>query len=208
MQSDIFYMHKHNSAHAELCNAIYERELALLSYANDDAERLRRKLRSLPFYVKKAAWWLIHTNSPLELDPQNASWQAKQRPNPPKQNAPVALSKWIDQHVAPGLPLPVLISNEDSIQVRLDSVDRVDYEGQRLHFNRWGWCAFTGESLSNEPICLLKPTPTIIGAACAGHRWNIHGRLAPAALPLRELLLSALLNWPNFTEAKQPLQLD
>ncbi len=187
MQSNIFHLHQHNSQHAELCNAIYERELALLSYANDDAERLRRKLRSLPFYVKKAGWWLIHAQSPLELDPQNASWQAKQRASPPKQSAATPLIKWIDQHVAPGLPLPVLVRSNDFVQVRLDSVDRVDYDKQQLHLNRWGWCSFAGQSLSAEPILFLKPTP---------------------ALPLRELLLSALLYWPSFTQAMPPLQVD
>lgn len=208
MQADIFQMQKHNSVHAELCNAIYERELALLSYANDDADRIRRKLRSLPFYVKKAAWWLIYTESPLELDPQNASWQSAQRPRPPKQSSATVLSKWLDLHVAPGLPVPVLVQADDFVQVRLDSVDRVDYAGQRVHLNRWGWCSFGGQPLSEEPALLLKPTPTIITAACAGHRWNEQGRLAPAALPLRELLLSALLSWPNFTQANQPLELD
>ncbi|MCO4320590.1 hypothetical protein [Aliidiomarina quisquiliarum] len=207
MQADIFHMQQHNSVHAELCNAIYERELALLTYANDDADRLRRKLRSLPFYVKKAAWWLIYTESPLVLDQQNASWQSNQRTKPPKQITATAMAKWIDLHVAPGLPLPVLVTNDEFVQVRLDSVDRVDYAGQRLHLNRWGWCSFSGETLSNESILLLKPTPTIVAAACAGHRWNEQGRLAPGALPLRELLLTALLSWPNFTKAKQPLQI-
>src|SRR5690554_6635502 len=112
MQGDIFHMQAHNSAQAELCNAMYERELTLLSYADDDAARLRRKLRSLPFYVKKAAWWLVAADSPLTLDTQNAGWQAKQRPKPPHPDA-THLPTWLEQHIAPGLALPVKVSNND-----------------------------------------------------------------------------------------------
>lgn len=199
----MFHMHTHNSAQAELCNAMYERELALLSYADDDAPRIRRKLRSLPFYVKKAAWWLVAADSPLTLDTQNAGWQAKQRPKPPHSNA-THLPHWIEQHIAPGLPLPVLLTHAGKVHIRLDSVDRVDYAAERFHLNRWGWCDFSGKSLANEPIVVLKPSPTIMTAACAGHRWNSAGRLPPTALPLRELLLSAMLCWPTFTQARRP----
>ncbi|WP_126756621.1 hypothetical protein [Aliidiomarina taiwanensis] len=196
-------MQAHNSAQAELCNAMYERELALLSYADDDAARIRRKLRSLPFYVKKAAWWLIEADSPLTLDTQNAGWQAKQRPRPPQPD-PTHLPKWLEQHIAPGLPLPVEVTAGGKVHIRLDSVDRVDYANKRFHLNRWGWCAFTGASLAKEPIRVLKPTVTVMTAACAGHRWNNAGRLPPVALPLRELLLSAMLCWPKFTQARRP----
>lgn len=203
MQSNIFHLNPHNSLYVELCAALYERELTQLSYQEDNAETIRRKLRSLPFYVKKAAWLLLQAESPLTLDSQNASWLAPQKNKPPKLRSSNTLAKWLDLHVAPGLPLALLWQTEAYSQVLVDTVDRIDYSNQKLHLNRWGWCSFQGESLSAEPIYLLKPTPTIMAAACAGHRWNQQGRLAPQPLSLRELLLTSLLSWPNFQQAKQ-----
>ncbi|WP_113905981.1 hypothetical protein [Aliidiomarina celeris] len=204
MQSDIFALKQHSSAHAELCNAIYERELNTLVYSDDNADRLRRKLRSLPYYVKLAAWRLLEADTPLILDLQNASWQAPQQSKPIISKPTQRFAHWIEQHVAPGLPLPVMVAQDFEWHVKLDSVDRVDYGQQRFHLNRWGWCSFLGDSLEQQSIRVLKPSKQSMSAACAGHRWSDHGRLAPNVLSLRELLLSSLIHWQNFTRATLP----
>lgn len=201
MQSDIFAPQHNSSAHAELCNALYEREIGTLVYSDDDASRLRRKLKSLPYYVKLAGWRLLDAQTPLELDTQNASWQVKQSLHPPKFTDPERLAAWLDRYSAPGLPIPLWQEDGDAVQVLLDTVDRVDYSQQRLHLNRWGWCSFSGTSLDQEPIHLLKPSKAVMSAACGGHRWNHQGRIAPRLLGLRELLLTSLIHWSDYTRA-------
>ncbi|WP_111914056.1 hypothetical protein [Lysobacter sp. N42] len=205
MQTDIFSQTQHSEVFAELCCALYEREVTTLGYSSFDPARIKSRLKSLPFYIQKAAWGLIYSSSELKLDIQNASWQAKQSNKPPKKTTSSALATWIDKHVAPGLPLPVWVSQNDVVTVKLDSVDRIDYEQKRFHLNRWGWFHFNGEQLQEEDATctVLKPTKTIMGAAAAGHCWNHQGKLPPVALSLRELLLSTLLDWPNFQSVRQ-----
>ncbi|CUS49123.1 MAG: hypothetical protein HLUCCO02_03705 [Idiomarinaceae bacterium HL-53] len=205
MQADIFTQTQHSTAFAELCCALYEREIAQLSYGNLEPARLKNRLRSLPYYIQKAAWGLILSNSPLALDTQNASWQTKQFGRPPKPTAATSFIKWIDKHAAPGLPLPVLLTHETRTSVHLDAVDRIDYAQQKLHLNRFGWFGFEGQTVDayEDGAMLLKPTARSMGAACAGHVWSDSGKLAPQALSLRELLLSTLLDWPNFSQVRQ-----
>ena len=65
--------------YAELCNALYERELRLLAnieFATPQA--LQNRLKSLSYYINRTALLMTQTNSPLELDIQNAAWQVKQ----------------------------------------------------------------------------------------------------------------------------------
>jgi hypothetical protein len=64
---------------AELCNALYERELRLLSESPmPSAESIQGRLKSLPHYIKRTAYSMLQVDTPLELDVQNASWSAKQ----------------------------------------------------------------------------------------------------------------------------------
>lgn len=207
MQTDIFSQTQHSEVFAELCCALYEREVTALGYSPFDPARIKSRLKSLPFYIQKAAWGLIYSSSELKLDIQNASWQAKQVGKPPKLPAKSTVSSWIDKHIAPGLPLPVRVFQDGVVSIKLDSVDRIDYEQKQFHLNRWGWFHFSGEQIQGEDsevACTVhKPTKSIMSAAAAGHCWNHQGKLPPVALSLRELLLSTLLDWPNFQSVRQ-----
>lgn len=204
MQTDIFSQTQHSSAFAELCCALYEREISQLGYSEFDPARLKSRLKSLPFYIQKAAWGLLHSSSELKLDIQNASWQAKQLTKPPSVDSH-SIDSWVDQNIAPGLPLTVLVTQNHVTSVKLDSVDRIDYDKQQFHLNRWGWFNFSGSQIeqSDANCVVLKPTKKTVSAACAGHCWNDQGRLPPLSLSLRELLLTTLLDWPKFKSVRQ-----
>ena len=78
-QLDIFSDDQHKRHYAELCNALYERELASLSQQKfSNASLLQRKIAGLRHLIKRAAYNLLQHTSPLQVDIHNASWQAKQ----------------------------------------------------------------------------------------------------------------------------------
>ena len=80
MAQSSFWNQTHESpAFAELCNALYERELSHLALNPcDNPILLQRKLKSLSHYIKRTASSMLSQDSPISLDLQNASWAAKQ----------------------------------------------------------------------------------------------------------------------------------
>ncbi|RAK01473.1 hypothetical protein [Aliidiomarina maris] len=220
MQQSDFLDDNQAGQFAELCLALYERELHQLCWSGpDDAKRLKRRLGSLTFYVRHAAKGLTRpSQSPLHLDIQNASWQATQSAKPPAGVDSVcvtdkraqATATWLRRHAQLGLVLPVQIEQDKLIRVELDSIDSLDIDGVQfnrpaLHLNRLGWFAFSGEPLELQTASVLKPTPKHMTSACCGHQWSAAGRKAPRTLSLREVLLAVTLDWPRFTQVL-PLQ--
>lgn len=214
-QSDLI-QDQQQSHFGELCAALYERELHELSWNGpDNSAFMKRRLASLPYYVRRAAFGLLSiADCPLQLDVQNASWQAKQSAKPPAGVSPVpenhhdeGLLTWLTKAATLGLVLPVQIEHDKLISVQLDSVDRVDSDGRlfaepALHLNRYGWFTFAGRPLESQSCYLLRPTRRTVSAACCGHQWSAAGRKAPRTLSLREVLLAASLNWSNFAKVK------
>lgn len=185
--------------YAELCNALYERELRALALAKvKTVESIQGRLKSLPYYVNRTAHLMTQAQSPLMLDTQNASWSAKQSASIPLTGqSPEEVWLWYQSiSIVPGLVVPVLTDN----RIMIDCVDRVDHENNRFHTNANGW--FTKERiLEIQPLQssrLLKPNKKVFSAACSGHRWGEKGALRPHIPLMRELLLSCAINWRNF----------
>lgn len=200
-QSD-FLQPPSQSHFAELCTALYERELFQLSHNGPDNVRfLKRRLGSLPFYVKRAARALCQLQGPLLLDVQNAGWQASQKRQPPSAvHDKVKLQRWLELHAQLGLVLPVELQHKVCSGVYLDSIDECSSAG--IHLNRFGWFDWQGNAQDEPQSLLLKPDARSMTAACCGHQWSPQGRLAPRTLALREVLLAATLSWPRFTRVQ------
>ncbi|WP_414830021.1 hypothetical protein [Alteromonas sp. H39] len=213
-QTDFFELSSsQTSAHphfAELCNALYERELyQLATQGPSQIQLLRRRLSGLSHHVKRAAYFLANNDAPIEVDSHNASWQGKQAAKCPgyqvdgEKNA-----AWFARHAQHGLVVPVRVALLDTQHVELDSVDRVLPDERKLHVNKHGWFHFSGEPLaeaSSAPLSqhqLLRPTKPIMTAACCGHAWNHKGKTSPRALSLREMLLSGTIDWKTFRLTK------
>jgi hypothetical protein len=208
-QTDFFSSPSHsrdaNSVFAELCNALYERELGLLAHKGPtQIELLQRKLGGLSYHVKRAASYLADNNTPIDVDAHNASWQAKQaNKSPARIQHKEKNVLWFSQNAAPGLVVCIRVQDFDNEHLELDSVDRIDPEGHCLHTNKFGWFDFSGESkkVDNSPnrtITLIKPAKMPMIAACCGHSWNHKGKILPRSLTLRELLLSTQIDWKHF----------
>ncbi|QJR82869.1 hypothetical protein CA267_013625 [Alteromonas pelagimontana] len=210
---------EHHSAHpefTEICTALYERELVYLAYYGPThAHVLKRKLSGLPHHIKRAAYFLAHNSSPLTVDTHNGSWQAKQSARcPVNRNCdPERTEKWYSQHAAHGLVVGIRVQEMDNEHIELDSIDRVEPNNFTVHTNKHGWFTFAGNSLekaedSYSQVQLLKPTKTIMTAACCGHSWNHKGKISPRSLTLRELLLSTTIDWKHFnlTKIQSPAQ--
>lgn len=199
-----FFAHGDELKHvAELCNALYERELDhLASHGPTQLSLLRRRLKGLSHHIKRAAYFLARNDAPIAVDIHNASWQAKQAAKCPDNKAePDKVADWFYQHASPGLVVPIRLETPEGQTIELDSVDRIDKAQQRIHVNKHGWFALSGESsedVSGMHKRLLKPTRVIMTAACCGHTWNHRGRRTPRALTLREILLSTTINWKTF----------
>ncbi|RUO31958.1 hypothetical protein CWE12_02895 [Aliidiomarina sedimenti] len=205
------------SQFAELCNALYERELHDLSWNGpDNAGFLKRRLASLPSYVKRASHALLrleqtrlqqHQNGGYQgllLDVQNASWQGKQAAHAPaRKHQGEKLQHWLQKNAALGLVMPVQVEHQQLQSVYLDSIDQLDLEASeagRVHLNRYGWFYLDGRPLDEAGALLLKPTRQSMTAACCGHQWSVAGRKLPRTLSLREVLLATTLQWPRFTQ--------
>lgn len=191
-----------NQTYTELCNALYERELLRLSQiAPAELASLPKRLASLPFYIRRAASSIVRYQHELQLDSQNASWygrQLSQCPANKQQAEPIV--RFYHKAAKPGLIVPVYVEDKTLEQIRLDSVDEVDPEQQRLHCNQSGWFSYSGMPLQveNSHCFLLKPDKTMMTAACCGHQWLNRRKTEPRLLTLRELLLASHLNWRNF----------
>lgn len=204
-QSDIF-RHDNQQLHfAELCNALYERELPQLAKITN-LSLLQRRLKGISHHIKRAAEDMLRHQGPLQLDIHNASWQFKQSTRPPKTVEPEKLSQWFSHYACFGMPLPVICEHLGILHLELDSIDRLEPEQSRLHLNKHGWFSFTGQS--EQPLqtdwqkALLLPVRNTLGAACCGHMWKHGNKTQPRTLSLRELLLSNKINWKDF---KKPL---
>lgn len=203
-QADIFQPLAQQGDIAELCSALYERELQQLAQVDDlPVAALQRRLASLPHYIRHAAHGCLDTakQSPLTLDVQNASWQAPQPTKVPSSGTSTEKqAEWFGKHAALGLVVPVRYQTPEFTTIMLDSIDRVDRENRRLRLNYRGWLNFTGPG-EHPQDSLLKPNKRIMTAASCGHQWNHKGRINPRTLTLRELLLVATLDWKKFQVA-------
>lgn len=205
-QASLWQPEKVSADYAELCNALYERELlTVASQQQVDPVRLQSKLKSLPHYVKRTALLMSDTVTPLTLDPQNASWVAPQGVKPPLTGQKFAWQWYEDLELPLGLIVPVMFNG----QVHLDAIDRLDNNRQRLRTNAFGWMSVANCGADNSVVTnhdqphLMKPMKKIMMAACAGHRWQLGKRTRPQPLTLRELLLSCHINWRNFRQTRR-----
>jgi len=192
---------QHSYKYAELCNALYEREMQFIFHSNvSSIGQLQRRIKSVPYYVKRTAHCMLSSTLPLTLDVQNAMWTCPQAKNIPMNNqAPVDVARWYNSLTnAIGLVVPVLFEE----QIMLDSIDRIDHEKHSVRTNMFGWADL--EQLQGQQARLLKPNKRVMKAACAGHKWVNSKSSSPVTPTLRELLLSCSINWSNF---KQPLKL-
>lgn len=195
---------QHSSDYAELCNALYERELNVLASSDiSSILTVKGRLKSLPHYIKRTAHLMTQTSSPLNLDAQNANWSAKQTTKMPLSGQEFdKVWAWYGKlKIQLGLVVPIALED----RIVLDSIVRVDQNKQRFCTNVYGWFTAdnTGQTSPTFPR-LLKPTQKVMIAACTGHCWQTKGKGRPKMPTLRELLLSCDINWQNF---KQPLSI-
>ena len=207
-QDDIFNNQQTQVQFAELCNALYERELASLSESSSqDIRLLKRRLSGLTHHIKRVAEQLLQHQSSMTVDIHNASWQAKQSATCVANRVkPKQTQEWSEQFAQYGMPVPVHVQFLGTDYIELDSIDRIDRDNNKLHLNKNRWFNCDGSvyrqdttelprpTLTQPLKRLLKPTPTVLIAACC-HSWNHKGRTQPRVLPLRELLLSTAINW-------------
>jgi len=186
---------------AELCSALYEREIAQLAQLNvSSAQAIQGRLKSLPYYIKRTAHMMIQSQTPLDLDVQNATWSAKQAAHMPLTGQELAqVNAWyLSLELTHGLVIPVV----EGTHIVLDSIDKIDKDNQRFRTNLHGWFSLSQDVKTSETKRLLKPNKRVMTAACSGHCWINDHRANPVIPSLRELLLSCAINWRNF---KQPL---
>jgi len=186
---------------AELCNALYERELRQLSESTTSTtQAIQGRLKSLPHYIKRTAYSMLQAQTPLALDVQNASWSAKQSLQMPLSGQELAsVNKWYQSiNLSHGLVVPIATHST----IVLDSIDSVDTDNQRFRTNAHGWFYLSKNEKNKTNVQLLKPNKKVMTAACSGHSWLNDHRGNPTIPSLRELLLSCAINWRNF---KQPL---
>lgn len=209
-QDFLWQPHQQHNDFAELCNALYERELRLLANAPvSSAQEVQGRLKSLSHYVNRAANLMVqvseNSSSPLVLDVQNATWSSKQA-----NKLPLSGQTKLDVHTwylallskpdtsLLGLVVPVLCGE----YIVLDCIDRIDGENKRLRTNVSGWFSLGDSSKSKDSpenrLQLLKPSKKVMLAACAGHCWQSEYKSRPVIPSLRELLLSCAINWHDF----------
>lgn len=183
----------------ELCTALYERELNYLAQLPAvSLPGLQRRLRSVPYYVQRAARGMLGCNAPYTLDHQNASWQATQQSRLNRtQSQPKRIYSWLTGGTRLGHVVPVLDFNPRLQRVVLDSIDRIDLPGERVHLNQHGWFNLQGECLEPESthLVIVKPDSSSLKPAFCGHQWNHKGRIDPRTLTLREVLLATTVSW-------------
>ncbi len=206
-QTDIFSDDQRQLHFAELCNALYERELAsLASQKMNNISLLQRKIAGLRHHIKRAAYSLLQAETPLQVDLHNASWQAKQAAKCMAGKADAQKTQdWFAKQVQIGRCIAIHVTTLGSEHIELDSVDRIDLDNNKLHGNKFGWFGLDGHCIEPQhvkdgtlSVQLLKPSKAIFTAACCGHTWNHKGKGQPRALSLRELLLSLSIDWKTF----------
>lgn len=204
-QVDIFAADLQQRQFAELCNALYERELqSLAKQSFNSMSLLQRRLAGLTHHIKNAAEHLLNHSTPIEVDIHNASWQAKQSSKSPfAKHDQDKTQQWFAQHVRMGLPVPVYSVDMGQEWMELDSIDRIQMDKNLVHLNKNGWFYLGGEpqvvkASKHQHSAMLIPNKTNMIPACCGHTWNHKGKTTPRALSLRELLLSTTINWKTF----------
>ena len=211
-QNSLWPTHQQSNDIAEICNALYERELRMLASTEaTTVQSIQGRLKSLSYYINRTANLMTQINeqglSPLILDIQNASWSAKQASKLPLLNqSDQDIASWyLSQPLMLGLVVPILHNGH----IVLDSIDRVDIQKKAFRTNILGWFSLSiDNNQQNEKSSkLLKPNKKVMLAACAGHCWQNNSsntKLRPIIPSLRELLLSCAIHWKDF---KQPLAL-
>lgn len=198
-QIDIFTLSAKYPNFAELSNALYERELQVLANSTiSDPSLLKRKLKGLTHHIKNATMQLLEGNAPISVDVHNGSWQSKQSAKCPLSSQTTDRTlQWYTKIAKLGDVVPVYVESMGRQHIELDCIDIM--QSDRLHLNKFGWFSKSGEYFDIVPkqakYLLLKPTKSILAAACAGHCWNVRGKGIPRALSLRELLLSTEIDW-------------
>ena len=190
--------------YAELCNALYEREVRLLANIKSASpQTVQGRLKSLSYYINRTALLMTQADSPLELDIQNAVWQAKQSSKIPLMGQEIEnVNAWyLSISLSLGLTIPILADG----YIFLDCIDRVDIDKQRIRTNISGWFYLSNaEKQSHQKVKLLKPNKKVMLAACSGHLWQGGKKMRPIIPSLQGLLLSCSINWNNF---KEPLSI-
>ncbi|MDX2369088.1 MAG: hypothetical protein QNK36_11905, partial [Colwellia sp.] len=178
-QNTLWQTNKQNNDFAELCNALYEREIRLLANADvGSIQNMQGRLKSLSHYINRTANRMVYVNelglSPLMLDVQNATWSAKQasKLSVLSQNEEDVFSWYITlisqtNKTSLGLVVPILSAEH----IYLDSIDRIDIDNKRIHTNVSGWFSLIDVNVDHS-MRLLKPTKKVMLAACAGHQWQ------------------------------------
>lgn len=200
-QQDFSEESKKLLAYAQLCNVFYERELKLLSEDEQPLEKLKKRLQSLPFYIKRAAESLIALDNPLHLDTQNGTWSSKQKRKCPADKVSDEENKhWLVKNAQIGLIVPVLVTNKGESSLKLDCIDAIDVD--RIRLNEHGWFDFSGACQEDtvEYKRLLRANKELVCAAASGHQWIGKDPTLPRTLSLRELLLTTTLNWRNLNK--------
>jgi hypothetical protein len=206
-QSSLWKIQTDSGDFAELCNALYQREISTIANADfSSAKAVQVRLQSLSYYINRTAHSMTQVManglSPLHLDNQNASWSVKQSKKIPVVEPETTLEKdnvfnwYLGEHIDVGLVVPVQVGQH----IILDCIDRLDKDKNRIRTNVSGWFYMSEQKhSSNTPLKrLLKPNKKIMLAACAGHRWQGDSKGSPIIPTLRELLLSCSINWQNF----------
>ena len=204
-QASLWQEQQQSPDYAELCNALYERELALLANMTlPSAQAVQGRLKSLSYYINRTALLMTQVDTPLELDVQNALWQAKQSNKIPLtgQTSEDVNTWYLSIPLSLGLIVPVFSQAYSKEHILLDCIDRVDNDNQRFRTNAAGWFYLTENKESNDfKPRLLKPNKKVMLAACAGHCWQDGQKIRPIIPSLRELLLSCSINWKNFKKS-------
>ncbi|TKB46163.1 hypothetical protein [Thalassotalea mangrovi] len=190
----------------QLCHALYEREINKLSALPiESAAPIQAKLKSLSHYISRTAYALLNVEAPISIDYQNAGWASRQAPKIPiDEQTDVQISKWYQgKYICLGLVIPVYQKRNGVESIILDCIDRIDTEKGLIRCNYSGRFLIGTEDgdtvlTNSKGFRLLKPNRKVMLAACSGHRWVGRQKLQPQPLELRELLLSAQINWQNF----------
>lgn len=205
-QTSLWQVQHQSADFAELCLALYERELTLLAnISSSSLQTVQGRIKSLPYYVKRTAHFMTQVKNPLLLDTQNATWSAKQMGQMPlNDQAPDRVNQWYSSvPLALGLIVPIA----SKTHISLDSIDRIDNDKQRFRTNIHGWFDLSKdnqEASESSSVILLKPNKRVMTAACTGHCWLNGDKVHPIIPSIRELLLSCTINWHNF---KRPISL-
>lgn len=205
-QTSLWQSDPQSAVFAELCNALYERELSRL--ANGDlasVEGIKGRLKSLSYYIKTTADLMTRVQTPLDIDNQNATWSCPQTQKLPidDQNHESIFQWYHKTTLKPGLVIPIALAH----RIVLDSITRVDKDNNRFRTNQYGWFTVEASALEKSTLdnaynelrfMLLKPTKRVMMAACAGHSWQNNHKVQPYIPSLLELRLSCDINWKNF----------